>query len=308
MPKRLVFLTLILLGITHCAFAQVDNSEDRKTRLKDNLLFLFPQLNDHFVSIQDLSESTIEGMEIGQFIIDGQQQQLFMTTPDDKTVYLLAAGPFDLSKTASELAIAQKEREEEEKQRAAEIFEAMNPSIANMPSKGEAEAPVTIIEFSDFQCPYCANAAQTIGEVLDRNAEKVRLVYVQFPLESIHPWARSASIASLCAANQSFDAFWTLHDKYFENQKELDSVNLIDKSRTFLSGTGVDMESWAACAADSSTDAYKTASSQVDEAIQLGLSQGVQSTPWFFINGYSISGAQPPEVFQELIDKALTEN
>jgi protein-disulfide isomerase len=180
----------------------------------------------------------------------------------------------------------------------------MLPLVEDMPSKGASEGGITIVEFSDFQCPYCARAAQTIQDVVDKYAEDVRLVYVQFPLESIHPWARSASIASLCAADQSIDAFWTLHDKYFENQGELDSTNVIERSQDYLSDTGLDISSWTACASDADSEAFKNASARVDAALELGMEHGVNSTPGFFVNGRFVSGAQPAETFEELIEQA----
>ena len=176
-----------------------------------------------------------------------------------------------------------------------------------MPGKGPADAPITIVEFSDFQCPYCANAAESIEKVLENNSSDVRLVYVHFPLESIHPWARPASIASICAANQSEDAFWTLHDAFFQNQGEMNVANIVSESTNFLANSGIDMDTWKTCASDVNSESYKAASAAVDLSLQIGVSNGVSSTPGFFVNGHYISGAQSPELFQELIDKARSE-
>ena len=291
-----------------CAVAQVDNSTERKDRIKTNLLFLFPQLEEYSVVIEDLTETETAGLQTGRFIVNGQQQQPFLVSADDEQFYLLAGGPFDVSKTGEELAQAEADRQAEEAQKAREIHEAMLPLVENMPSKGAADGPVTIIEFSDFQCPYCARAAETVQEVVDKHSEDVRLIYVQFPLESIHPWARAASIASLCAADQSVDAFWTLHDKYFENQGELDSNNVIERSREYLAGSDLDMESWSTCASDSDSEAFQDASARVDAALALGMEHGVNSTPGFFINGHYVSGAQPVETFEELIQQARGSN
>ena len=287
-----------------CAVAQVDNSAERKDRIKTNLLFLFPQLEEYAVVIEDLTETETTGLQSGRFIVNGQQQQPFLVTENDEQFYLLAGGPFDVSKSSEELAQAEADRQAEEAQKAREIHEAMLPLVENMPSKGAADGAVTIIEFSDFQCPYCARAAETVQEVVDKHADDVRLIYVQFPLESIHPWARAASIASLCAADQSVDAFWILHDKYFENQGELDSNNVIELSRQYLAGNDLDMESWSACASDSESEAFQDASARVDAALALGMEHGVNSTPGFFINGHYVSGAQPAETFEELIERA----
>ena len=307
MIRRFVWLTLFLIfTFSSSVTAQVDNSDSRKERIVSNLMHLFPQLDGRTIVLRDLSASE-GGMQQGSFIIDGQQQQGFLTTADDTEFYLIAAGPFDVSKSNDELAEAQKQREDEERERASQVHSTLKPAVADRPGKGPSDAAVTIVEFSDFQCPYCANAAETIEKVIARNSENVRLVYVQFPLESIHPWARAASIASICAANQSNDAFWTLHDAYFEHQQELDSQNIIEKSTEYLGSSNIDMSAWSSCASDQDSDEYKSASTQVDESLQLGIANGVNSTPGFFINGRYISGAQSPEIFQELIDLALSE-
>ena len=307
MIRQTLSISLALVfAFSACAQAQVDNSNERKGRIVDNLKHMFPQLEGRQVDIRDLTE-VAEGMQSGSFVIDGQQQQAFLTNAEDTEFYLVAAGPFDVSKTADELAEARKQREEEERKRAVEIHETLKPAVADMPGKGPKDAPVTIVEFSDFQCPYCANAAQTVNEVLSQNEGDVRLVYVQFPLESIHPWARAASIASICASNQSVDAFWTLHDAYFRDQSTIDSTNLVAKSAEYLSSSGIDMDAWNSCAADSESEEYQSASALVDTSLQLGMDNGVSSTPGFFINGRYLSGAQPAELFQELINQARAE-
>ena len=307
MIRQTLLITLALAFICSVpAQAQVDNSNQRKGRIVDNLKHMFPQLEGRQIDVRDLSEVT-GGMQSGSFVIDGQQQQAFLTNVDDTAFYLIAAGPFDVSKTTEELAEARQQREEEERLQAIEINNKLKPAVADMPGKGPIDAPVTIVEFSDFQCPYCANAAQTIGEVLDQNPEDVRLVYVQFPLESIHPWARAASIASICASNQSVDAFWTLHDAYFNDQSELNSENLASKSADYLADSGINLDEWKVCSSDTESEAYITASGIVDTSLQLGIDNGVNSTPGFFINGRYVSGAQSVELFQELIDKAKTE-
>lgn len=307
MIRQTIFLALALLLILSVpAQAQVDNSNERKGRIVDNLKHLFPQLEGRQIDVRDLSEIA-GGMQSGSFIIDGQQQQAFLTSADDAQFYLIAAGPLDVSKTADQLAEARKEREEEERIRALEVHEQLKPAVADMPGKGPKDAPITIIEFSDFQCPYCANAAQTINEVLEKNTNDVRLVYVHFPLESIHPWARAASIATICASNQSVDAFWSLHDAYFKDQEEITSENLISKSTDYLASSGINMDTWKACSSDQESEEYQAASALVDTSLQLGIDNGVNSTPGFFVNGRYVSGAQSVELFQELIDQARTE-
>lgn len=306
MIKTKLVLIALFMGMTGatCTFAQVDNSDARKERIKANLIHLFPQLEQHTVDVQDITPTDIEGLEKGRFIVDGQQQQPFLTNADDSQFYLLAGGPFDVSLTSEEIAEARREQEEAEAQKAREVHAALGPAVAGMPRRGPSEAPIMIIEFSDFQCPYCARANGTLDQLLTQNSEDVQLVYVQFPLESIHPWARAASIASICAANQSEEAFWTLHDSYFENQGEIDTSNVVDRSKTYLADSSIDMDAWMSCASEEDSESYQAASAAVDAALQLGIEHGVNSTPGFFINGHFVSGAQPLQTFEAVLEKA----
>ncbi len=306
MNTRFSLNTLLLLLFTTfftiaSACAQVDDSEARKDRIKANLYVLFPQLENHSVEIGDFEELGAPGVELGNFVVDGQQQQPFIITDGDSKLFLLAGGPFDVSKSEEELAEQIAARKEEERLKAVAIHEDLQTFVADMPFRGTADAPVTIVEFSDFQCPYCARATDTMHKLIEKHADSVRLVYLQFPLESIHPWARGASIASLCAANQSSDAFWTLHDKYFEDQAELSVDNIVERSQAYLADAGLNMNQWNACAADRESEAYQAASSLVDATLQMGIKHGVNSTPVFFVNGQLISGAQPLETFEAAI-------
>lgn len=287
------------------ACAQVDDTEARKNRIKANLYFLFPQLETHEVEIGDFEDMDATGMQLGRFVVDGQQQQPFITNADDTKLYLLAGGPFDVSKTEADLAVEMSARKEEALEKAKAVNEELKLAIADLPFRGSADAPVTIVEFSDFQCPYCARATDTMHKLIDKHADKVKLVYVQFPLESIHPWARAASIASICASNQSNDAFWTLHDQYFVDQSELSVENVIERSKGYLEDSDVEMDTWMTCAEDPSSETYKAASALVDTSLKLGMKHGVNSTPIFFVNGSIINGAQPLETFEAAIEDAM---
>ncbi len=302
-----LFLASFFLSASACAQsdAAVDNSEDRKEKIKANLFFLFPQLDGHQVQMGDFEDIGTPGIEMGRFVVDGQQQQPFLINADDTKLYLLAGGPFDVSKTQDDLADEIAARKEAEMAKAREVHETLKPAVEGMPFRGAADAPVLIVEFSDFQCPYCARATDSMHRLVEKYDEEVKLVYVQFPLESIHPWARPASIASICAANQSQDAFWTLHDKYFEEQGQIEPGNVIAKSEGYLDGSGIDMAQWKTCATDETSDAYKDASLLIDKSLDLGEQNGVRSTPAFFINGSLVNGAQPLETFEAAVEAAL---
>lgn len=180
-------------------------------------------------------------------------------------------------------------------------FKAIAAKIntTNSPVKGPKDAKVTIVEFSDFQCPYCARAHQTISEqVMKEYDGKVKLVYKNFPL-GFHKWAEPAGIAGACAYQQDPASFWKFYDFMFMNQQQITPENVKEKSQEALKGTKVDMAKWNDC-----YDNKKTLD-KVKADMAEGSSVGVTGTPAFIINGRKISGAQPFPNFKAVIDDEL---
>jgi protein-disulfide isomerase len=163
---------------------------------------------------------------------------------------------------------------------------------ATGPAKGPEGAPVTIVEFSDFQCPFCSRAIGTVEEVLKAYPDKVRLVFRQFPLE-FHKQAPKAAEAALCANEQG--KFWQMHDTLFANQKELE----VPKLKEYAKKVGLDSAKFDKCL----DSGEKAAAVQADQAD--GQKAGVNGTPAFFINGILLSGAQPFDEFKNVIDDEL---
>jgi protein-disulfide isomerase len=163
---------------------------------------------------------------------------------------------------------------------------------ATGPARGPANAKVTIVEFSDFQCPYCSQAFGTIEELMQQYAGKVKLVFRQFPLP-IHPQAEKAAEASLCAADQG--KFWEFHDLLFKNQRKLDLADL----KAHAASAGLDATKFAQCL--DSGEKKKL----VDQDLEAGQAAGVNGTPAFFINGVFLNGALPLEEFKKVIDPEL---
>ncbi len=164
---------------------------------------------------------------------------------------------------------------------------------ATGPSKGAAEgAPITIVEFSDFECPFCGRVNPTVAQVMKEYEGKVRLVFRQFPL-SFHPNAKKAGEASLCAADQG--KFWEYHDVLFQNQKALG----VDALKKYAADLKLDTAKFNQCL-DSGEK------SKVVEADQeAGAKAGVNGTPAFFVNGIPLSGAVPFDEFKQVIDAEL---
>ena len=164
---------------------------------------------------------------------------------------------------------------------------------ATGPSKGPEKAPVTIVEFSDFQCPFCSRAAGTVAQVLENYPGKVRVVFRNFPLE-FHKQAPKAAEAAMCAQEQG--KFWEYHDVLFKNQDKLMPEDLKQHAQAL----GMDMAKFDQCF---SSGKYAEV---VKKDMEAGQKAGVTGTPAFFINGMMISGAQPIDEFKRLIDAELS--
>ena len=305
--KLLSVLAVCLLAVqlaTPAALAEGD-PEARKARILANLKLKFPQLESTAVSMGTIGPSGIAGLDEGSFVVGGRQTQNFLVTQDDTKLYLVAGEPIDVSKgqeeIEEELAARRAKEAEEAKARMAELEQ----SIEGLPFRGNADAKVTIIEFSDFQCPYCSRGAETMEQVLAKYPDQVKFVFKHFPLD-FHKWAKPASIAAYCAGQQDNEAFWTLHDMYFEKQRELTPENVVAKSRESLAGSDVDMGVWADCAENTGTEAYQAASAAVDADMAFGQKMGVSGTPGFFVNGTFLSGAQPISKFDPIIQEVLS--
>jgi predicted DsbA family dithiol-disulfide isomerase len=161
------------------------------------------------------------------------------------------------------------------------------------PALGAADAPVTVVEFSDFQCPYCSQVGPTLKKLTEDYGDNVRLVFRQFPLLRIHPEAQKAAEASLCAEEQG--KFWEMHDAMFADQKKLG----IDDLRNTAQTIGLDLALFNAC-----LDSGKHADAVRDDLMD-GTRVGVSGTPAFFVNGRPLSGAVPYQTIAKTVDEEL---
>jgi protein-disulfide isomerase len=166
-------------------------------------------------------------------------------------------------------------------------------SVEDAPVKGPANAPITIVEFSDFQCSYCKRVVNILEQVLDRYPDKVKLAFRDFPIVNIHPQAEMAAEAAHCAAEQG--KFWEFHDLLFEKQDTIPTRNFAEHAKTL----GLEVSTFQTC-----IDGHKYRE-KVERNYAAGVKAGVSGTPAFFINGRLLSGAQPLEAFKAVIDEEL---
>jgi protein-disulfide isomerase len=182
-----------------------------------------------------------------------------------------------------------------------------NPFAGNLarlpkdgPSFGPKDAKVTIVVFSDFECPYCRELAKTLRDNIPQKYPKdVRVIFQDFPITAMHPWAHTAAEAAHCMASQKPEAFWAYHDWVFQNQESIDPTSVKSKSLEFARQQGLDVLQVSSC-----MDAHTTAG-EVDKSKALGQSLQVDRTPTMFINGRMVAAALPWDALDMVIKLEL---
>jgi protein-disulfide isomerase len=162
------------------------------------------------------------------------------------------------------------------------------------PARGQNDAPVTIVEFGDFQCPFCKQAEASLRTVMDHHPHEVRLVFRNLPLTQLHPNAELAAEAGVCAERQG--KFWELHDAMYADQTALALNSLKDTAQRL----GLDTNRFSSCMTDGS---YKSA---IEADGKAALDLGLTGTPYFFINGRPVDGSVPVSTFETVISEELS--
>ncbi len=216
-----------------------------------------------------------------------------VTSPDGR--WVMFGAPVDVNvDLAKEAADREKAAGDQAKQIASKI------DLTGEPFRGPADAKVTIVEYSDFQCPFCSKGYQTLeNDVLKNYGDKVKFYYKHYPLP-FHPWAEPAAVAAECAKMQKPDAFWALYHGFFEHQADTNPENVKAKATEYAKKAGLNMKDWNEC-----VDQKKSLPKVKAQAAE-GQAIGVNGTPAFFINGHNLEGAQPFEQFKAIIDAELT--
>ncbi|PSN14524.1 protein-disulfide isomerase [filamentous cyanobacterium CCP5] len=201
----------------------------------------------------------------------------------------LAENPTE-DQAAADQAAARQEWEARQQQ-ILEVLQARGPEavLSSSPTKGAADAPVTLIKFSDFQCPYCALAAEQMHDFVGSHEDEMRYVYKHLPLTQIHPEALPSAKAAWAAGQQG--QFWAYHDALFANQAQLGEA-LYVKIATDL---GLDLDRFNR---DRASDAAQAA---IDADVDLARALDIRGTPTFLMNGLLIPGGAPPEFFEEAL-------
>lgn len=188
-------------------------------------------------------------------------------------------------------------KKKEEEQVAAQLEDQFkNPvkiEIGKSPVRGPADAKVTVIEFSDFQCPYCSRGKSTMDELMAAYPKDVKIVFKNLPLP-FHDQAAPAAKAALAAGKQG--KFWEMHDALFANQRALNADFFTEQAKTL----GLNLEQFKKDMDSPEIDA------QIKEDSALASKNGISGTPGFFVNGVAVKGAYPLDHFKKIVDRWLT--
>jgi len=171
--------------------------------------------------------------------------------------------------------------------------------LSKSPVLGDTKATVTIVEFADFECPVCRNLHDALRGLLP-NYPQVKLIFKDFPIDAIHPWARTASLAGRCTYQQDPAAFWKFYDYIYDKQDLVSAANVYDKVVDFAAQANLNRDVFKACLAS------PQATAEVDASLANGNLLEVRSTPTLFINGRRIVGADPHGI-QQYIDYELAQ-
>ena len=255
-------------------------------------------------------EAAKRGMPLEQFLQEEIGAKVSVVTPEQAKAFYEAnknriKQPFE-QVTDQVTAYLQQQGQEQrgkallqELQPQYQVMVALRAPKVDVPTEGEpalgpAQAPVTIVEFSDFQCPYCRQVQAPLKKILAEYEGKIRLVFRDFPLRNIHPQAQKAAEAAHCAGEQ--EKYWPYHDKLFS------ATNFhMDDLKKFAQELELNLEQFTTC-----LDSNKHAKG-VDADMLDGQNAGVSATPSFFINGYPVSGAASYERLKELVEAALAQ-
>jgi len=236
--------------------------------------------SDVSVIVGPLKESQVEGIletNIDVTVGDNKQKAKFYVSKDGR--YLFRGELSDMTKDPL-----------------AENLTQIHMSDA--PTLGDPKAPVTIVEYSDFECPVCRNLHDVLRGMLPNYAGKVRVIFKDFPLEQLYPWARTAAIAGRCAYQQRPEAFWKLYDLVYDNQEVISAANAWTKMVDYASQSGLDAEAFKGCMAGPKAAAAVNASHANGEQLE------VNSTPTLFVNGRRMVGADE-RLLQQFINYEL---
>jgi protein-disulfide isomerase len=291
---KILLCLCCLFGVVSCSeSSSAEAPEDLEIRVANYVKELFPNVSEVVVeSIEPDEASPFLKASILATASGRQQRSDVYLTKDGR--FLVLGQVWDLEVAPAKARWGQMKQDSEERQAKLEL--------TDRPFQGNVDAKVVVVEYSDYQCPFCSRAYSELEtRIVADYGDRVKLVFKHLPLESIHPWAKKAAIAASCAYVQKPELFWEMHSRFFVNQKSIQADTLRDTVEEYGREIGLDQQELMACFDEEKTKAVVEA--DMGEASSLGL----RSTPSFLINGVLLAGAVPYEQFSSYLDLALEE-
>jgi protein-disulfide isomerase len=271
---RSIVLGMVTLGvIAQSSLAQSPSAEELKKKVDAYLRNMFAFGPDVKLAVGEFKESGVANLletNISVTIGENKEDAKMWVSKDGK--YLLRGEMVDMSKDGF-----------------AENRAKLDLKAA--PVTGNPNATVTIVEFADFECPVCRQLHEAIRELLPKYPQ-VRLVFKDFPLEQMHPWARTGALAGRCAYQQDAKAFWKMYDNLYDNQDLISAANAWDKAVDYAGQAGLKPDVFKSCMTS------PEATAAVDASISNGKLLDVTSTPTLFVNGRRVVGADAHQLAQ----------
>jgi protein-disulfide isomerase len=272
------FLSLLIgLGISASSHAEVEMTVARTLSLEETPVDTALSASGKYIFV--LTDK-------GKVLVYTPDGKLNDTIPVDKSIDSIKPGP---PGSREEILFLVSSKKKTVQLAVLEFVQDIN--IAGSPFKGAADAPVTIVLFTDFQCPYCARIVPVLNEALEKNKGKVKLVFKNFPLNN-HQFARKAATAALAAGKQG--KFWELHDRLFQNYSRLSDQVVQEQAQQL----GLDMQKFEKDMNDPQIQQV------INQDLQDVAKAGVRATPTIYVNGALLRN-NTPEVIQAAIDKEL---
>jgi protein-disulfide isomerase len=269
---RLVVMALLVIVVVAApGRAQNPSPDELKKKMDAYLRYMFAFGPDVKLTFGDFKESGVPGLleaVVSVTIGENKEDATMWVSKDGK--FLLRGEMVDMNKDGF-----------------AENRAKLN--LKDAPSEGNAAATVTIVEFADFECPVCRQLHDAMRGLLP-NYPQARFVFKDFPLEQIHPWARTGALAGRCAYQQDPKAFWKMYDKLYDNQDLITAENAWDKMMDYAGQAGLKPDAFKACMTSSE------AAAAVDANVANGKLMDVGSTPTLFVNGRRLVGADPHQL------------
>lgn len=303
MIRTLLLVVLLALPSLACSQRVVDTPA-RQALILANVEVEIEQLRGAPLSISRLVESAIAGLDEGELVLPNGQTVPFYISHDNKHLLLLAVPAIDASRDSTQLAALAAQQMQAEREARVQVAAQLEAQFADMPSRGPDSAPVKMIVFSDFQCPFCARVVEPMNRLSQEFGDQLQIRFAHFPLD-FHAWAVPSALALTCVGFQSDAAFWTAHDALFALQRQINEGNVMAKMRELATAARVDLAQYDQCV-NQNSETYTRAMGIVEAQFNLGRTLGVSGTPGFFVNGRFLNGALPYDQLAGAVREALT--